>query len=396
MPVPDEERAKFPRLPFTPTVPGTNTTAGIYPTQPTGFLQRGMRQTAGAATAPLEPLAAHTPVSADTEFARTLRESVTPTAEVKPAPVPYFTTQTPTGGTLMVSNPEWRAQNPDPLRGWTNTPNDRPVTLADLRGTTAQPQAPVSGAVASSPQAVTGTQYLFNAETLPQDAVSMIGGEEHVSGQHVPEWFRNTPNWQGPQYEYSTKEIQSIGNALRRGYKYVDEGGPGGALRYKSVYGGYYASPEEARMGMSFAGRTATADAAKTEAQTREIMGETPAARAGIRRIGQQIQTEQAQAEYLKEQAKAQRAQAFANQVKASLGVRGQLKPVMEETPIDPANPLLGTTKTVTGFATEGGTNPVFVPLSELTAYRQALANAPDEATRAEITRQFNEFYPLQ
>lgn len=53
------------------------------------------------------------------------------------------------------------------------------------------------------------------------------------------------------------------------------------------------------------------------------------------------------------------------------------------------------TTKELAGFVSEGGNNPVSIPLEELNAYRQALINAPDDKTRAQIKAQFNAYYPI-
>jgi hypothetical protein len=78
---------------------------------------------------------------------------------------------------------------------------------------------------------------------------------------------------------------------------------------------------------------------------------------------------------------------------KLTKDLRINLDPVFEETPIDPANPLLGTTKTITGFASKGGDNPVFIPREALAEHRANVAAAPSEEARRRLETMFRQTF---
>jgi hypothetical protein len=85
------------------------------------------------------------------------------------------------------------------------------------------------------------------------------------------------------------------------------------------------------------------------------------------------------------------KAQAELAKLNKELG--SNLDPVFEEVPIDPEQPLLGTIKTITGFASKGGDNPVYIPREALEEHRANVAQAPTEEARRQLEAQFRQTF---
>lgn len=101
----------------------------------------------------------------------------------------------------------------------------------------------------------------------------------------------------------------------------------------------------------------------------------------------------EAEAEPVKVEAALAKALADAKEATSKFGVN--LEASFEEVPLDPANPLLGTTKTISGFTSKNGSNPVFIPLAAMQAYRAARAAATTAEEVKAVESKFRNYYQL-